>query len=135
MDYSKFGNMMEKNRLKSFKKWPFDESSACSAKKMAEAGFYWSGNDREPDTVTCYICNKTLDGWERSDDPWKEHAKHAPQCSFVKCGRKEAELTVQEFINICNVALKARLDQNLNRTLEEFRKYAEKEKERILLGK
>lgn len=61
---------------------------------MAEAGFYWSGNDREPDTVTCYICNKTLDGWEPTDDPWKEHAKHAPQCSFVKLGRKEAELTV-----------------------------------------
>lgn len=34
MQYSKFGNMMEKNRIESFSKWPFDDDSACSAKKV-----------------------------------------------------------------------------------------------------
>ncbi|CAD7014269.1 unnamed protein product [Ceratitis capitata] len=135
MDYSKFGNMMERNRIESFKKWPFDDKKACSVKKMAEAGFYWSGNEREPDTVTCFVCNKTLDGWEPTDDPWKEHAKHAPQCNFVKYGRKEADLTVQEFINVFSVAVKARMDKHFNKTLEDFRKCAEKEKEKLLLGK
>ncbi|XP_017475957.1 PREDICTED: baculoviral IAP repeat-containing protein 5 [Rhagoletis zephyria] len=131
MDYSKFGNMMEKNRVESFKKWPFDDSSACSIKKMAEAGFYWSGNEREPDTVTCYVCNKTLDGWEPTDDPWKEHAKHAPQCNFVKYGRKEAELTVDEFIKLFSVAVKGRMEQNLNKVMDQFRKWAENEKEKL----
>ncbi|XP_067634439.1 baculoviral IAP repeat-containing protein 5.2 [Eurosta solidaginis] len=135
MDYTKFGKMMEKNRVDSFKNWPFDEKCACSIRKMAEAGFYWSGNEREPDTVTCYVCNKTLDGWEPTDDPWKEHAKHAPQCNFVKYGRKETELTVQEFINIFSLALKARMEQNLTKSLEEFRKWAGKEKEKFLSRK
>ncbi|XP_053963847.1 baculoviral IAP repeat-containing protein 5.2 [Anastrepha ludens] len=135
MDYAQFGNMMEKNRIDSFKKWPFNENSACSVKKMAEAGFYWSGNEREPDTVTCYVCNKTLDGWEPTDDPWKEHSKHAPQCNFVKYGRKEAELTVHEFINILSVALKARMEQYFNKTIEDFNKWAEKERAKLTLSK
>lgn len=87
-------NMMEKQRLDTFKCWPFDENSPCSIKKMAEAGFYWCGNAFELDTVACFVCDKTLYGWEPTDDPWEEHAKHAPQCFFVKKRKPEGELTV-----------------------------------------
>lgn len=62
--------------------------------QMAEAGFYWTGTKRENDTATCFVCGKTLDGWESEDDPWKEHLKHAPQCEFVKLGCPEKDLTV-----------------------------------------
>lgn len=66
----------------------------CLHSQMAEAGFYYSGHGEEDDSVTCFACSKVLDGWERTDDPWKEHKKHAPNCPFVKLGRCEHELTV-----------------------------------------
>lgn len=106
-------NLLEQHRVESFKDWPFPETSPCSISKaralkihivplfivtpliqMAEAGFYWTGTKRENDTATCFVCGKTLDGWESNDDPWKEHLKHAPQCEFVKVGCTEKELTV-----------------------------------------
>lgn len=37
---------------------------------MAAAGFYFVGNQDEPDLVECFICGKQLDGWESHDDPW-----------------------------------------------------------------
>lgn len=61
---------------------------------MAEAGFYWCGNEHEIDTVACFVCGKSLDGWDANDDPWAEHKKHAPRCAFVNLGRAEKDLTV-----------------------------------------
>lgn len=66
---------------------------------MAAAGFYWSGNEDEIDSATCFICSKVLDGWEDTDDPWMEHKKHAPQCNFVKYGRAQSDLTVRMVFN------------------------------------
>lgn len=90
-------NFWERDRLASFKKWPFDKKSPCNIEKMAQAGFYWCGTDREPDTAACFTCGKVLDGWERDDDPWQEHTKHAPQCLFVKLHKNEEDLTVINF--------------------------------------
>lgn len=94
--FSKFKNvyLLESHRIDSFKKWPYDETTECSISKMAQAGFYWSGSKNDDDTVTCFVCGKTLHGWDPTDDPWKEHAKHAPQCQFVKYGHKEVDMTV-----------------------------------------
>lgn len=86
--------MMETHRIDTFRNWPFGKDSPCSVKKMAEAGFYWCGNAVDKDTVACFVCDKTLHGWEPTDDPWKEHAKHAPQCTLVKYRRCEGDLTV-----------------------------------------
>lgn len=61
---------------------------------MAAAGFYWTGNANEQDSAACFLCDKSLDNWEATDDPWFEHKKHAPQCLFVKFGRPENQLTV-----------------------------------------
>lgn len=58
---------------------------------MAEAGFYFCGDD----TVKCFVCGKSLDGWENDDDPWKEHEKHAPRCYFVQLHLKEDDMTVK----------------------------------------
>ena len=38
--------------------------------QMAEAGFYHTPSENEPDLVTCYVCYKEMDGWEPTDDPW-----------------------------------------------------------------
>lgn len=106
--------LLEKNRLASFKSWPFTDKQKCSIKKvssevsvlprvqrlrlsfqMAEAGFYWKGNEVDVDSAACFLCGKVLDGWEPNDDPWSEHRKHAPQCAFVKLGRPERQITVR----------------------------------------
>lgn len=65
---------------------------------MSEAGFYWCGTEREPDTAACFLCGKVLDGWESTDDPWDEHKRHAPQCLFAKLGKPEQQLTVSFFL-------------------------------------
>jgi baculoviral IAP repeat-containing protein 5 len=66
---------------------------------MAKAGFYFSGNGAGDDSATCFVCDKTLDGWERNDDPWVEHEKHSSNCSFVKMRKSEDELTVSQQLN------------------------------------
>ncbi|KAJ8972432.1 hypothetical protein NQ314_000188 [Rhamnusium bicolor] len=76
--------LIEENRRKTFKKWVFPDKDMCNADKMAEAGFIFIGNKHDPDAVKCFFCNKSLDGWDSTDDPWEEHLKHAPKCSYAK---------------------------------------------------
>ncbi|BFF90470.1 baculoviral IAP repeat-containing protein 5 [Drosophila madeirensis] len=111
-------NLLEQHRVESFKDWPFPEQSSCSISKMAEAGFYWTGTKRENDTATCFVCSKTLDGWESEDDPWKEHLKHAPQCEFVKLGCAEKDLTVTQFLDILGTVVKS----SIEKSCKEFKK-------------
>lgn len=72
---------------------------------MAEAGFYYSGLTDEDDSATCFVCGKILDGWEKNDDPWSEHEKHAPNCYFVKLHCSQEDLTVRLKINENQAAL------------------------------
>lgn len=62
--------------------------------QMAEAGFFWSGSEQSPDIASCFMCGKTLDGWEPTDDPWTEHLAHAPRCKFAKNKKSERQYTV-----------------------------------------
>jgi len=66
-------------RLKTFKNWPFNGSKKkkikCTAEAMAESGFYCPNPTDEPDTVCCFLCMRTLDGWEETDVPDEEHAR------------------------------------------------------------
>lgn len=59
-----------KGRLQTFRDWPFDSKAPCNPKTMAQAGFYFIGNEQDHDLVECFICGKQLDGWEETDDPW-----------------------------------------------------------------
>ncbi|XP_016983246.1 baculoviral IAP repeat-containing protein 5 [Drosophila rhopaloa] len=110
-------NLLEQHRVESFKDWPFPATASCSISKMAEAGFYWTGTKRENDTATCFVCGKTLDGWESEDDPWKEHHKHAPQCEFVKLACAEKDLTVSQFLEILGTVVKC----NIEKTCKAFK--------------
>jgi hypothetical protein len=40
------------------------------------AGFYFDPSEESPDSTTCYLCRKELDGWEAEDDPWIAHVRH-----------------------------------------------------------
>ncbi|XP_075170475.1 baculoviral IAP repeat containing deterin [Haematobia irritans] len=135
--FSKFDKvyLMEKHRIDSFKKWPYDETTECSITKMAQAGFYWSGNKNDEDTVTCFVCGKTLHGWDPTDDPWTEHAKHAPQCQFVKYRHKEADLTVEEFLNIFSTVGMNKLQKDINAMKNSFLSRSSSEMEKFLMEK
>ncbi|XP_019552149.1 baculoviral IAP repeat-containing protein 5.2 [Aedes albopictus] len=124
--------LFEKDRVNSFKKWPYSASSPCNIQKMAEAGFYWQGDDKEDeDTSVCFVCGKVLDGWEESDDPWEEHKKHAPQCLFVKYGRPEAELTCEEMINLLEVILKGRIQSSYTSLKDCLKAHIEKKRKEM----
>lgn len=51
---------------------------------MAKAGFYHQPTNRGDDRALCFTCNVCLVCWEPTDEPWSEHERHCPECSFVK---------------------------------------------------
>ncbi|RPA92442.1 hypothetical protein L873DRAFT_1709954 [Choiromyces venosus 120613-1] len=62
-------------------KWPHEQPSP---QELADAGFYFNPSDAHLDNVTCYLCDKDLDGWEQDDDPIAEHFKHCPDCGWAQ---------------------------------------------------
>ncbi|CAE6430456.1 unnamed protein product [Rhizoctonia solani] len=84
-----YNNLTLDSRLKSFTKskskaWPHNSSYKATPDTLARAGFAFTpDNSRKSDRVTCFVCGKTLGGWEPEDDPFKEHAEHSPACSWA----------------------------------------------------
>lgn len=60
------------------------EQSLIRTQQLAEAGFYFNPTEGHPDNVTCYLCDKDLDGWEYEDNPAIEHLKHCPDCGWAR---------------------------------------------------
>lgn len=48
--------------------------------RLARAGFYSTGAG---DKVLCFRCGGGLKSWQPDEDPWEEHAKNYPGCSFL----------------------------------------------------
>lgn len=65
-------------RLESFNKWP--TGLRQKSWHMAEAGFYYVGL---ADKVKCFHCGGGLAEWQPEDDPWVEHAKWLPNCTWL----------------------------------------------------
>ena len=61
-------------------KWPHPPDFKANPETLADAGFFYNPSYEGPDSVTCYVCDKELEGWEDDDDP---HAIH-----WKKCGQK-----------------------------------------------
>ncbi|OHE97336.1 AT hook domain-containing protein [Colletotrichum orchidophilum] len=59
---------------------------------LAKAGFVWRPFPDNPDNVACFLCNKSLDGWEEGDRPLEEHLKHSPDCGWAIVAGIEANL-------------------------------------------
>lgn len=59
---------------------------------MARAGFIFQPLPSNPDNVSCFLCNKALDGWEENDNPLEEHLRHSPECGWAITAAVEAEL-------------------------------------------
>ena len=65
-------------RLRTYTRWP--ESNRITAEQLCDAGFYYTGFD---DQVRCFYCDGRLTQWADGDDPWKEHARWFPGCSYL----------------------------------------------------
>lgn len=50
---------------------------------MADAGFYYNPSAEENDNVTCFLCDKSIVGWEEDDDPLAEHLKLSSECGWA----------------------------------------------------
>ncbi|KAG5900534.1 hypothetical protein JTB14_022841 [Gonioctena quinquepunctata] len=78
------------SRLHSFINWSADLIQTPEV--LSQAGFYYEGLG---DQVRCFHCDGGLRHWDPHDDPWTEHARWFPNCSFVKLVKG------QEFVTAC----------------------------------
>eukprot|EP00920_Eleutheroschizon_duboscqi_P009303 GHVT01021242.1.p1 GENE.GHVT01021242.1~~GHVT01021242.1.p1 ORF type:complete len:123 (+),score=3.39 GHVT01021242.1:29-397(+) len=78
-------------RLASFKDWNSQTSLSCL--KLADAGFYYTGED---DEVACSSCRVLLGNWhQRSQPPLEEHRRASPRCPFIS-NNEESDLPSRE---------------------------------------
>lgn len=87
---------------------------------MAAAGFIYTGTEEELDSVQCFLCHKSLDGWEPNDDPWLEHLSHSSKCLYVKLGKPESELKCSDILNIMEALLKRLADDIYSEGIEKL---------------
>ena len=62
-------------------KWRKSESSFVTPKRLAEAGFIWTGYR---DHAQCVFCHGVIGEWVKGDIPILEHLRFYPQCPFVR---------------------------------------------------
>ncbi|KAL2177674.1 uncharacterized protein P884DRAFT_223292 [Thermothelomyces heterothallicus CBS 202.75] len=67
--------------------WPHKTLSPVA---LAKAGFFYEPHLKSPDNVVCFLCEKSLDGWEENDNPVGEHLKHSPTCGWAIMAAIEA---------------------------------------------
>ena len=85
-------------RQKSFAERNWPATSGQTVDTMAEAGFYFLGSR---DHVRCFYCGGGLCNWEARDDPWVEHARWFPSCTFVILNK--GEVFIRNVISSSNV--------------------------------
>lgn len=67
--------------------------------KLAKAGFFYHPTQNNPDNAVCFLCHKSLDGWEEDDDPLAEHLKHSSNCGWAIVAaieRQDEELSQED---------------------------------------
>lgn len=73
-------------RRSTFDNPPWPKFSMQSPDDLARAGFYYKGKD---DEVRCFACGVLLRRWQVQDNPWFEHARNRPECSYVLAEKGE----------------------------------------------
>lgn len=43
----------------------------------------------------CFLCHKTLDGWEQDDNPISEHIHHSEECGWAITASIESRIGVE----------------------------------------
>lgn len=68
------------------------ELEKLTGEQLAEAGFYYIPTPDSHDLVKCFLCDKSLDGWEQGDDPLVEHLRHSKDCGWAVVATAKAQL-------------------------------------------
>ncbi|KAK4144553.1 uncharacterized protein C8A04DRAFT_11443 [Dichotomopilus funicola] len=98
MDADGFYFILE-NRLDSFQgPQPVSKGKASTAGGRGSKATSWphktlspvAPHPKSPDNVVCFLCQKSLDGWEETDNPLEEHLKHSPTCGWAITAAIEA---------------------------------------------
>ena len=78
------------SREKTFKDHSWSHQLKPNPQDLAEAGFFYSGLT---DGTICFCCGKGLYEWLETDDPFVEHVKHSPRCSFLEVSKGSGFMT------------------------------------------
>lgn len=73
--------------------WPHTSpTSTICPDALARAGFYFKPVKSGQDRTICFLCSRTLGGWEEGDDPVAEHLRgDGSDCSWARCRELEAK--------------------------------------------
>ncbi|KFM65428.1 Baculoviral IAP repeat-containing protein 7-A, partial [Stegodyphus mimosarum] len=89
-----------KRRLLTYKGWPL---TMLTPQQLSECGLFYTGVS---DLVTCYFCGGSLGNWDLEDDPWVEHAKFFPDCTFLALSRNQSRRPQKVNQRSCNLQVK-----------------------------
>lgn len=66
--------------------WPLPAKThpKLTARRLADAGFYFAPTPEGPDTCKCYSCGLALGGWDEGDDPVDEHWQRREGCAWAE---------------------------------------------------
>ncbi|XP_053396672.1 baculoviral IAP repeat-containing protein 2-like isoform X1 [Mercenaria mercenaria] len=76
-----------------FKDW---STNGISIEELSSAGFYATGSR---DSVKCFYCGGGMQHWQQDDDPWIEHARHFPDCDFLKLHVEEEFIKKAHYVD------------------------------------
>lgn len=64
--------------------WPHENKRGwtCKTEKMVEGGWHFAPTAECEDYTSCVYCKLSLDGWEPKDNPFEEHYRRSPDCTF-----------------------------------------------------
>ncbi len=60
--------------------------------QFASAGFYFEPTPQAPDNTICFLCLKSIAGWEENDSPVEEHLRLSPHCGWAIVAAIDASL-------------------------------------------
>lgn len=79
-------------RMRTFRNWPKDYGVA-TPENLAIAGFVCVSTEDDNLTVRCVYCEKTLESWESTDLPVKEHYLHMTKCPLFNMNQVSSRIS------------------------------------------
>ena len=68
-------------RLSTFRTINWPANFPIQTTDLADAGLFYVGQE---DHVKCFYCSGGIYGWESGDEPWSEHQRLFPHCTYVQ---------------------------------------------------
>ena len=80
-------------RLSSFRTVNWPANCPVQPTDLADAGLFYIGQE---DHVKCFYCNGGICGWENGDEPWSEHKRLFPHCTYVQLNMAVPSISISE---------------------------------------